>query len=627
MEKISKLYKRIINKVKRILLNKKSPLYYANKGRFLLDNGKQAQAMNLLEKGLKFYPNSVLIHNEFGLYSMDKKKWEKAAYHFKYVIKSNKKKFKTSKTFLNYIQALKHLNKIDEAIKIAYDGLKINKNDEQLEWELIKLYQSTKRYEEAINVALKHYEKHSFSSKKYLLLSKLYIQQKLFEKADYVLREAIKKDFNNIVLIEEYAKVALYRFDWEHALLRYDYLSQLEGTDEPTKMNALIKKAMILQITGEHEKANLLYDYLYTNYGSLINSDTEGNRKIILFDNGESRIEYYKKLKKVDQLLITFDSLHMDWKEDPFGYTLLKKQDVDIIAIRKRRKSTYQQDLTQKEFIDTISKLIEDYKDIVAYGHSLGGYLALYFASNINCRILSLAPRISIHPIYGRDGKRDKEEFKHNITNNFNDKISPIIVYDPKDKTDSTYVHEELLKQFPNAKLIKMPYGGHGIARHLLRMGVLKDYILAVIRGEVPTYNRKLKWKSANYCRLLGSQCLRRNKINWAVQLSERAVELLPEDKYVVKFRVDVLKRIGKYEEAESFAKHAVKHSPKSLYLRLVLLDIYIDFQEFLKAERELKIAFKKFGERESLIKRKLLLENTLNNIINTPLEILEMRK
>src|SRR5699024_11390512 len=89
-----------------------------------------------------------------------------------------------------------------------------------------------------------------------------------------------------------------------------------------------------------------------------------------------------------------------------------------------------------------------------------------------------------------------------------------------KNKMDNTDVKEALLTAYPNAETIELTYGGHGIARHLLRMGVLKDFILAVIDGEMPKYNRKLKGNSANYCRLLGRECLKRKKLKWAVSLA-----------------------------------------------------------------------------------------------------------
>lgn len=57
---------------------------------------------------------------------------------------------------------------------------------------------------------------------------------------------------------------------------------------------------------------------------------------------------------------------------------------------------------------------MESYRDKIAYGFSLGAYGALYYTSPVNCRILALSPRLSIHPQsqYGKvqDAKAELEE-------------------------------------------------------------------------------------------------------------------------------------------------------------------------------------------------------------------------
>src|SRR5699024_3118242 len=153
----------------------------------------------------------------------------------------------------------------------------------------------------------------------------------------------------------------------------------------------------------------------------------------------------------------------------------------------------------------------------------------------------------------------------------------PIIVYDPKNKMDNTYVKEALLTAYPNAETIELTYGGHGIARHLLRMGVLKDFILAVIDGEMPKYNRKLKGNSANYCRLLGRECLKRKKLNWAVSLADKSFALLPDDRYVVKFKLDVIKTTEGHEAALYFIKSKVVKYPRKLSFRIILIEHYVE--------------------------------------------------
>src|SRR5699024_3073764 len=213
---------------------------------------------------------------------------------------------------------------------------------------------------------------------------------------------------------------------------------------------------MLKQITRNSEQAKNIFNEVLNNYQEEIGQDEEEYRKIILYDNGKSRIEFYKNLKRTNKVVLTFDSLNMVWENPSFGFKLLLRQGVDVIALRKKKKKIYHQDLSQEDYIEAVSVLADGYQDKIAYGFSLGAYSALYYATNLNCRVLALAPRLSIHPIYGKGKNRvSKHEFKHNISNNYNDQINPIIVYDPKDKLDSTYVKKELVQKFPNARLIK----------------------------------------------------------------------------------------------------------------------------------------------------------------------------
>src|SRR5699024_5202925 len=243
-----------------------------------------------------------------------------------------------------------------------------------------------------------------------------------------------------------------------------------------------------------------------------------GYRKMILFDNGESRIEFYKKLKYVNQVVVTFDSINMVWENDPFSYKFISKKDVDIIAIRKRYKKTYQQDLSQESFVQATETVSDKYADKVAYGFSLGAYNALYYASLINCRILSLSPRLSIHPKYGRKNVIPKYDFKDNISLPYDEKATPLIVYDSKNVVDNTYIK----------------YGSHGMAPNLLRMGQLKEFVESTLDNKIPRYNRKLRVNSNIYYRRLSAECLKHKKYNWALNLVNKSLELLSTDIYAI---------------------------------------------------------------------------------------------
>src|SRR5699024_9169159 len=198
---------------------------------------------------------------------------------------------------------------------------------------------------------------------------------------------------DNKKIRNQYAVIAIHMKKWIVAIKRLEENCLLYDQDS-IPITMLIRLSMLYKIIGNYEKSDSLMQTLLNEYPQQIKDDKKGFRKFTLFDNGESRIEYYKKLQKTDQVMITFDSINMVWSNPSFAFKLLCKQNVDIIAERKRKKKTYQQDLSQEDFVNTVSVLVEGYKDKIAYGFSLGAYAALYFASLLDCRILAISPRL-----------------------------------------------------------------------------------------------------------------------------------------------------------------------------------------------------------------------------------------
>lgn len=458
------------------------------------------------------------------------------------------------------------------------------------QWEkLIVLYESKKR-KIPIDVFVK--------------LSTCYRKVRKHGASERIIVKGLELYKNNKKLWNTYALIAIERKQWKIASERFDHLFQ--NCTKELSVNIYIRASMVYQIIGDVKKSNEIFQKALQKHPSKIEKDTKGYRKIILFDNGESRIEFYKKLAVTERVVVTFDSINMVWGSSPFAFKLLSRQNVDIIAVRKRKKQTYQQDLTQEDFVKTVSTVTEKYTDKVAYGFSLGAYATLYFASLINCRILSISPRLSIHPVYGRKKIIPKFEFKHNISFPYNPDITPVIVFDPKNKLDNTYIEREVIKAFPNARLIKIPYGGHGMAPHLLKMGLLKEFVLTVVNEEgVPKYNRKNKLKSSIYFRLLGDACLKRNKVHWALDLVEKSLEMLPNDKLGVKLKIKVLVRLHQVEEAIKFTEDSIELIPKVLELRLLLVDLYLESNALGKAREVVEQALEIWGEKK-VLKNKL---------------------
>ncbi|WP_188454992.1 tetratricopeptide repeat protein [Virgibacillus oceani] len=559
------------------------------------------KAIHLLSKALESYPNSYPIRAMLVDFAMTQKNWELAIEQWDVIFKLKKKKVKVP-AYLGFAKALKQNNNNKKAENILKAGLKYYPKNIKLMQEYAENLITQKKWSKATEMwdKLLDAEIDNLPVNSYIRAALSYRKLGDYWKAEQILERGMKKYTANKRLRVSYADIAIYKKEWDAALLR---LKKACGQyKQKAPMNLVIKRSMIYQIIGNHSESNRLFQYVLDNYHEEIQNDSKGYRKIVLFNNGESRIEFYKRLQKTESVIVTFDSLNMVWKNPSFGFKLLTRQNLDIIAVRKKQPNTQHQDLTIDEFYKAVNGMVESsYKHKIAYGYSLGGYTSLYYGASINCTILSLAPRLSIHPKYGKPKEIGKSEFKHSLSLPYNSAISPIVVYDPKEKLDNRYVQEEVTRAFPCARLIKIPYGGHGIAPHLLRMGLLKEFILKVIEEEVPRYDRKKKSKSNIYYRVLGQACLKRNKLKWARDLSEKSLELLSTDKYGIKLKINVLKKQGNYDEAINYAKKAVDLVPKVIEIREQLIDLYLETGDMKKANEELMNAIDKFGRTETL--------------------------
>lgn len=362
--------------------------------------------------------------------------------------------------------------------------------------------------------------------------------------------------------------------------------------------------AILLKLMNENEQSKVAVDNI-----PKIEKETMENVKVELYNNGDSKIEYYKKPTNTESLVVSFDHMYMNWKQQPFGFPFLEKQDVDVVAIRKRKKHTFQQDLTLEDFEKTVKPLLNHYKNIVFYGHSLGAYLALYYGALFNnINILATAPRLSIHPEYGSKKLADSG-FKHNYEINYNRQVKPIIVYDPKNKRDSNYIENGINKSYPNAHLIQIPYGGHGMVKHLYRTGQLKKFVTMVLNNKTPFYEKEYRCLSSDYYRELANRCLKTGKMKWANLLGEKALELSPDDYKSIKLQTKIYLKCDERDKALKLLemkKEKVKRKP---VLMLELFDIYISKKRINSAQELLEHMRKKCKVKDVEIRERTVKE------------------
>lgn len=557
---------RVRQRVKRIcyklLLERDIYMIYKNSLPRSLNNSLNYLILETRKKNV----NNYYLNKEIISKSMKLKKWELAVNYWPKVIYGKKRP--SIDSYLSYIHALKSSGKNDTTVHVLQEAILRFPKNNKLKIKLFEQLILSKKWDEAID--LWEQELYYIAKKdKRILVSiiKAYKKRGIYGRAEQIIKDGLKDNYDSIMLME-YVDIAIRQKKWELALYRIKVYFKDDQTNSSFEIKII--EIMLMKILGKEESKDF-----YNNYKNHIKDSKRNYRRITIFNNGETKIDYYKKLNHNNSVIITFDSANMIWKNPPFAFKLLIRQNVDIIAVRKRRAKAKHQDLSREEFYNVVNKLVTTYKETLAYGYSLGGYTSLYYGSMLECNILSLAPRLSMHPVFGKEGKMDPINFKHIQHIPCNKNINPVIVFDPKQRLDNTYVQEGLINSFPNAHLIKIPYGGHGIAPHLLRTGQLKKFILTLINeNEIPVYDSTKKRESNIYLRVLAQACYNRNKINWARQLVESSLKLKADDLYAIRLKIKILKKQENYKEALDYTSGVIKLMPKEKTLKRALTEL-----------------------------------------------------
>ncbi|MGE7932219.1 hypothetical protein [Viridibacillus arvi] len=490
--------------------------------------------------------------------------------------------------YIDFAKQLKRDNKVAQAKKLLEEGSKIYPLNLSVHTELMKIYVRQKNWSDVakhlprilVNIPRKTNSTLTYKLYRYL------INNRHYSEAGEILELLVKANPEDETLQYKYVELAFASKNWPIAIQRVEELVQFLGEKVPASV--LVDLSIAYQIVGEHEKARSLFAECLTKYvDELPELFEDGYRKVTLFDNGESRIEFYKFIEPTNTVFATFDSIDKTWERTPFAFNLLKKKRVDLISLRRRTTKNYHQDISREEYYETVAKLADGYEKKFAYGTSLGGYSALYFGSTIDCNILALSPRNSAHPNHGTK-MRVETVFQHELQHPYNPRITPTIIYDPKDSIDRKYMKKVIRKAYPNAKYIYYPYAGHRISIYLSQIGVLKDIVNRFMAEEpIPNYERTLRSKSTEYHRILAMHCSKTNKKNWALQLTEESIRLSPTYDRPRVLKVELLRDLSRMDEAFEAAYEGLELFPKYTRLHLLLISLFeqqSQLKEALKA-------------------------------------------
>lgn len=421
----------------------------------------------------------------------------------------------------------------------------------------------------------------------------------------------IEQNKKNSPYLRFVTKKAMQIFDWKWASQLFPLLHDQEVTT-----TSLYDYSVCLQLLGQKKESKQLVETIRNEnpeeYSKLFK---DSYRKYIIFNNGKSRIELYKHRIPNERVVATFDTIDKTWHDIPFSFNLIKKNDMDLVALRRDHVRNFHQDLSREDYIDSTSPVFSTYEDKFAYGTSLGGYAALYFGSPISdIRILAMAPRNSANPDYGARTIVVKEPFKHISPHPVSHNPNITIVYDPQNLVDEPYIKHEILPSYPKARILQIPYAGHRVPRFLAQTKQLKPLVMDFLQKKPLKEIERgaLRKKSSEYYWVVSDYCLQKNHAKWALDFAQHAKEMMPDfDRPYVSIS-KALVALKRLNEAIEFSKEAYDKFPKEYKFAILLAEAYI-----ANGNREAAInVLEEFSSRKQVAKVKKMLSRLKKDLI-----------
>lgn len=268
-------------------------------------------AYSLLTKGMRKYSNNVKLYRELSKIAIFQNNWNDALTHLEKIFKLSNRPL--MEDYFNYSITCRKKGNIEKAYNILQNGYKIYNENESYVYNLIEIsienndWQSVVLYMDKWETLPNKQSKY-FSYNMYVGIYAAYKFEEHYEKAQHTLDIAIRHyPFKRNELLEHQGELLVLKKDWTSAIYHYETHADINDVETQIKISILYK------IIGETYKFEEKFRQIIKYNSIKIKKDKFGYRKIILFDNGETRIEFYKSLEVTDSVIVTFDAINMTW--------------------------------------------------------------------------------------------------------------------------------------------------------------------------------------------------------------------------------------------------------------------------------------------------------------------------
>ncbi|MBO6151816.1 MAG: hypothetical protein J6O15_04370 [Acinetobacter sp.] len=203
--------------------------------------------------------------------------------------------------------------------------------------------------------------------------------------------------------------------------------------------------------------------------------------KQIIFEDEQIRVIYLKG--NSDTLVLSFGDLISRAK----GLSInaeksLMKYDYSVVGIMPKEKSWFPMS-SMLALLQHLEPILAQYKRIVGYGGSMGGYAAIKYSKLFKMnRVVAMVPQYSIDPSEVED-RRYTDFYDAHLnadmriqTQDISADCEYIIVYDPYFEHDKEH-YLKIKPLIPQLHTLHLPYTGHDAIAVLASSSLLRDFI------------------------------------------------------------------------------------------------------------------------------------------------------
>lgn len=210
-------------------------------------------------------------------------------------------------------------------------------------------------------------------------------------------------------------------------------------------------------------------------------------------------------IKRSDTLVVTFDNLDiaMGKREDrrPWGFSFIEKQGWSMLGVMANGWTWYRDAWVWDQFNDLRdSGFFKQFKRVVFYGASMGGYAAAAFvAACPGADVVAISPQSTLDKAIVPWETRYKTAWDSDFSGPYGDaaKVSKaagrvFLMYDPFEPLDTGHADRF---EGENVTKLRAPLLGHRLGSSLQQMGILSPITLGALNGTLtePEFYRMLR--------------------------------------------------------------------------------------------------------------------------------------